>query len=413
MNSSRSLKRLLLAAMALLALPVSAFAQTSRVEAIHVQGDYIKDYTGIFTYTSGITNVGSLAYGELGNVNGSTTFDRGVGVVLGNLWDGNLGAWGIFLREETPQLGQGDAFSQPAPGAFGFDPNTHTNESFDIMWGKKFGTMSLGLRINRSYFRFQEDLAGVVTELEFDAPQGGDPNLTRNIMGFGAGVGFELNPNAAVEVNVLYQSRTFVNDDPPVDTENDGGATYQFAARMMWMYQPNWMIVPVFKWYNYDLSVTDNAAATSAEASLSGWQVGAASNWTLGANDLLVFGVTLAQNTVDDEGGPLGLGPDTKLTETFMPQLFAGLETHVNNWLTFRFGAEKGMFHTIETENSVAATSEEINDSPFSMTLGTGVKLGSLQLDAILSDIFPHTLGWLGSGIPGVYFPKVTATYAF
>ena len=185
MNSSRSLKRLLLAAVALVALPVSAFAQTSRVEAIHVQGDYIKDYTGIFTYTPGITNVGSLAYGELGNINGFTTLDRSVGVVLGNLWDGRFGTWAIHLREETPQLGQGDAFSSPAPGSFGFDPNVHTNESFDIMWGKKFGTTSVGLRLNRSYFKFQEDLAGVTTELEFDAPSAFDPNFSRNIIGFG------------------------------------------------------------------------------------------------------------------------------------------------------------------------------------------------------------------------------------
>jgi hypothetical protein len=413
MNSRQSLKRLFLAAAVLAALPVSAYAQTARVEGLHVQGDYIKDYTGIFSYTSGVTNVGSLVYGELGNINGSTTLDRAVGVVLGNMWDGRTGAWGLFLREETPQLGQGDAFSNPAPGAFGFDPNVNTNESFDLMWGKKFGTMSLGLRLNRSFFKFQEDLAGVTTELEFDAPLGGDPNFTRNIMGYGAGVGFELNPNATVEVNLLYQSRTFVNNDPPTNTESDGNTTYQLAARMMWMYQPNWMIVPVFKFYNYDLSVSDNAASTTAEGSLSGWQVGAASNWTLGANDLLVVGFTVAQNKVDDEGGVTGFGPNAELTETFMPQIFAALETHVNTWLTLRFGAEKGVFHTLDFEESVTPVSQEQNDSPFAMSLGTGVKLGSLQLDAILSDIFPHTLGWVGSGIPGVYFPKVTATYAF
>jgi hypothetical protein len=41
------------------------------------------------------------------------------------------------------------------------------------------------------------------------------------------------------------------------------------------------------------------------------------------------------------------------------------------------------------------------------------VKLGTLQLDAALNNLFPHTLGWLGSGVAQVYFPKVTATYAF
>ena len=56
------------AALALfLALPVAAFAQTARVEGMALQGDYIKDYTGIYTYLSGVSSVGNLVYGELGS----------------------------------------------------------------------------------------------------------------------------------------------------------------------------------------------------------------------------------------------------------------------------------------------------------------------------------------------------------
>ena len=49
------------------------------------------------------------------------------------------------------------------------------------------------------------------------------------------------------------------------------------------------------------------------------------------------------------------------------------------------------------------------------MNLGAGVKLGTLQLDAILNDAFPQTLGGWFSNLPGgfISFPKVTATYAF
>ena len=47
--------------------------------------------------------------------------------------------------------------------------------------------------------------------------------------------------------------------------------------------------------------------------------------------------------------------------------------------------------------------------------LGAGVKLGTLQLDAILNDAFPQTLGGWFSNLPGgfISFPKVSATYAF
>jgi hypothetical protein len=47
------------------------------------------------------------------------------------------------------------------------------------------------------------------------------------------------------------------------------------------------------------------------------------------------------------------------------------------------------------------------------MNLGAGVKVGSLQFDALLAPNFFQNLGWVGSGVAGSYFPKVTATYAF
>ena len=115
----RHVKFLVLGAV-LLALPVVASAQMSRVEGMALQGDYIKDWSGIFTYTSQVANVGNLVYGELGNVSSPPfTFDRSVGAVVGNLWEGRLGTWAIHLHEQQTNLGQGDAGpSQPAPGTF-------------------------------------------------------------------------------------------------------------------------------------------------------------------------------------------------------------------------------------------------------------------------------------------------------
>ena len=53
------------------------------------------------------------------------------------------------------------------------------------------------------------------------------------------------------------------------------------------------------------------------------------------------------------------------------------------------------------------------------MSLGAGVKVGTLQFDAGVADDFYSNLGWLGSGNSsattgnGGYSPKVTATYSF
>ena len=414
-----SIRRVILAVAALMALPTLALAQTSRVEGMSLQGDYIKDYTAIYTYTSCVTGVGNLVYGELGNFNGNGTLDRGVGAVLQNLFDGKLGTWSIHLREQTPSLGQGDAVSHPGISN-GFDPNYNTNESFDLMWGRKFGTTSLGLRVNRSVYKDKiEPLApGVATNFEFDpySGTGADPNLQRNITGFGGGLTFEMSANTSADVSFLYQSRTFVNDNGTgnLKTENDGPGTYLLAARAMYQWEPNVVLVPVFKYYKFDLSTKQNLPTPATfDNSLKGWQAGIAGNWTVGNNDLFVLGATMASNTVDQKQAVIaGLPADGKGTETILPQVFCALETHVNNWLTLRFGATKSAYRKIKIEPT-AGGNEEVTDSPFAMNLGAGVKLATLQLDAILDTYFPHTLGYLASGVSRVYFPKVTATYSF
>src|SRR5258705_8342750 len=228
------------AALALmLTLPVAAFAQTARVEGMALQGDYIKDYTGIYTYLSGLSSVGNLVYGELGADAAATPTDRGMGAVLGNLWDGKYGTWAIHLRSQTSNLGQGDAVGQPGTSdslGLGRDPTGNRNQSFDLMWGKKFGNKSLGLRLNRSFRKDKTVTGGVTTNLEFDNL--GGTNLGRNITGFGGGFGFELNQNSSVELSGLYENRNFESTVTPPGTSNkaDGGASYQLAGRIMWQW---------------------------------------------------------------------------------------------------------------------------------------------------------------------------------
>jgi len=429
-----SFRKALVIGAALLALPALASAQTSRVEGMSLQGDYIKDYTGIYTYTSGVVNVGNLVYAELGtttDVPTTTLVDRQVGAVLGNLWDGRFGTWGIHLRQWTPALGQGDAFSQPNPGNFGFDPNTNTNEAFDLMWGRKFGTTSLGLRLNRSYFRVEDAPPGITTTLKFDVPSGLAPALARNVLGIGGGIGFEMNPNTNVELSLLYSSRDYETSvTGGARSEDNGSSNWEVAGRAMWQWQPNVLVVPVLKFYSFDLgtkTTPPGGPSVTFDNTLSGWQAGMAGNWTIGTNDLFVLGATFAQNRLEQQEdilgvaaaaaglGIAGLGDSLTVTEQLFPQIFAALETHVNNWLTLRFGANKGAYQKIKVEDSGAARDVEVNFADFNMNIGAGVKLGTLQLDAVLNNLFPQTLGGFFSNSPGgfISFPKVTATYAF
>jgi len=118
----KRMTRILSAISLLVVIPAVAFASASRVAGLNVPGDYIKDYTGMFTYVSGVNTVGNLVYTE------PNTGNEALGAVLGNLFEGRMGTWALHLRRFAPDLGQsvsGNPIATSAlPGVFG-DPNTN------------------------------------------------------------------------------------------------------------------------------------------------------------------------------------------------------------------------------------------------------------------------------------------------
>jgi hypothetical protein len=439
--SSRMMKWLLLASVLLIVLPVVAGASTSRLAGMGTQGDYVKDYTNMFGYPSCVAGVGNLVYGEFGTVAGYyvtpreayTTGDHAVGAVLGNLFDGRYGTLAFNLREFSPALGAGfqpminwgdynlgtgfetfDSYIDPNGGD---NSDGYSVEAFDLLWGKKLSNMSLGVRLNRSAYK-NEYGDPVQTETGYS-----DDN--RDIFGFGAGVGFEMTPQAKTEIGVLYQSRTYKHEYTSYTDESDGGGAYLVSARMMWQTQPSLLIVPVIRFYSFDLSSKDtptDGTETKYEETVAGWQAGVAGDWTLNQNDLFVAGVTFASNVDDQKTDKI------KYTETSLPTLFASLETHLNSWLTLRFGGRKGVFYSTKEENTnTEGSTTTTNWSPFQFFTGVGVKLGTLQFDATLAqDFFQNPSTYLmgnnkvtEAGPEGTYsyspalFPKVTATYTF
>lgn len=431
---SRIAKWTLLASVLVLLVPVVAGASTARLMGLGVQSDFVKDYTNIYTYPSCLPNVGNLVFGELGQVTDFndiddqyyTTEDRSVGAVLGNLFDGRFGSIGFALREFTPALGTnfqpviweftgydymfGTGFATFAPF---IDPNFNASEAFDLMWGKKFDKLSVGLRVNRSLYK----------QTRTDVPDvEGFSNVERNVTGFGGGIGFDMTDKAMLEAAFLYQSRTF--SDPsgtgglPGTLSEDGSGAYLASARLMWQWKPDVMLVPMGRLYSFDLSESfagdDPATSFSTDLKQSGWQVGAAGNWTLNQNDLFVLGLSFGQNIQKSKT----TGDEFTDTESLMPSMFAALETHVNPWLTLRFGAQKGVFYNFKAEDQAVDPTSELTTyvSPFQFFLGTGVKLGTLQLDATLAQDFFHNPASYVTNESNDFsplFPRVTATYSF
>ncbi|MBK7367281.1 MAG: hypothetical protein IPJ04_05015 [Candidatus Eisenbacteria bacterium] len=302
------------AALALM-VPAIAAASTARLSGLNVPGDYVKgDYTGMYTYLSEVNSVGNLAYVEGGSIERELT-DHAVGAVLPGLFDGKYGVWSFHLRQTHPALGQSSNFAPISTGHDSRDPN-YGGEAFDIIWGHKMGNGNLALRLNRSFESYDD---GTVTEEGNNNGNGG-----RNILGFGGGYGWDMNASTQVEVGVLYQQRTF--DEGPSGYADNGGTNLLVAARAFRKASGNLTIIPAVKYWSQDYSYTDNETTTNYDQKLSGWQAGMAGNWTVGSDDLLVFGANFAQNKLD-------FGDGDENTQTFMPNVFMALETHLNPWL--------------------------------------------------------------------------------
>src|SRR4029079_1152616 len=114
--------------------------------------------------------------------------------------------------------------------------------------------------------------------------------------GVGGGIGFEVNPSTQFELGVLWQSRTFEVTTSPIgggtnrsrrqptadpmgggtNRSDDSPTSYQLAARLMWQWQPNVLVVPVFKWYSFDYSykVTTGGARITRDGTPKGWRPG-------------------------------------------------------------------------------------------------------------------------------------------
>jgi hypothetical protein len=390
----------ILSALSLLAvLPAVAFSSPARVHSMNIPGDYIKDYTGIYTYVSGVGSVGNLVYVE------PTAGNESMGAVLGNLWDGRMGTWAIHMRRFHPGLGQPTSIESPMTSFIGFsDPNSN-GEALDLMWGHKMGSGSLGLRLNRSF---------ISNEVSSGTAEGDGP-FGRNMWGIGAGFGFQMNENTDVEIAGHFQNRNFQGSDftVPDAATDDGGTTYLVAGRAMMKSSGNLMWMPVVKIYSFDLSALDaSTPAVRTDAKLSGWEAGIAGNWSIASDDLLVVGLQIVGNKAEQT---VGTGPKAELNETYYPNAFMALEAHVNSWLTLRFGAQNAVLYSIKQETGSPVVTIKQKLHAFTYDMGAGVKVGSLMLDATLTPNFwnnPVSAVW-NNGLGGNPFPRVSATYSF
>jgi hypothetical protein len=446
--SSKLSAKLLALALLVVALPSVAFASSTRIDGLGLQGDYVMDYNNVFTYPSLVTQYQNLVYGDLGNKNVLGTGDlnnfqdnnqnprlndrnRAMGAILGNLWGGKIGVWSVNFNENATAI-------SPALGAQYF--NRNANEALDLLWGWKMQKTSIGIRLNKSYSSLETlngtDISrpytgtgpslggGVNARQDFNAIASQMGATDWNSLGVGAGATFDLGEGDKMkQLDVSAEGRwlSFEQSDTTgaVKYEDNGGMSYALNARLHWEKEADFHLVPVVNYYHLNMGTkfTDRAGADSVRHNtVSGLNAGLAGNWKLRDSDWFWLGAAYEYSKLDFEQTnitvPTAVGHNVYTYEN-IPNIFAALESSLWPWFTVRLGAGRPLYSKLKQEDKSATpnVATERKDSPLQYSVGVGFHFAKLDVDAMVNQDFAFTGGWFASGQGETPFSKLSATY--
>ncbi len=405
------------------AIALPALATTSRVASLGGPARYINDDSDIFRWYGTLPSYTKMVMAEVGqaSVTGGTLDGAGVSAdyqALGftHNWgeDHWLGTWGIFLLHDNLDDNSFFAFNPlVTPGVEVPMPST----KFVLSWGKELGSVALGLSFTRS-------------DGSIEIP-GNDPDkLDMNFTTIGGGLRFDMGENMYGDAAVTFG---FAGGD--LNGGWDKSNAYNLEARLFYELLDDCTVVP---WIGY------NAGEYAVEAfeapsgqKLSDFGIGAAFNWDVNTNNMLIFAAEFDQmswelSKVDDTVDPDEI---TKINGTVLPKFYIGLESDITSWFTFRVGATKEMTKykvTFQDGTEVTITDlewvadvvgidpEEVNldvVNDFQWNIGGGFHVGEWDIDAMFSPDLPFRMGyWMtgyGTGDADPVIGRISATYRY
>jgi hypothetical protein len=424
------------------AIPGVAMASSARIQALGVQGDYVLDYANVPFYPSAIVRYQNLVYGDLGVKDGSDGNDdisdfqdnaynpalvgsgRAMGLLLGNLFGGKIGTFGIYLNENATPL-------SPALGADYV--NRNANESWNLVWGYKFSNMALGLQINKSAASYEDDenkfapysgASPTIDGIDFNARQIFNAIASNvgasgwNSIGAGAGFSFDWGGEGRSNfADLAFTVRQYGYEETdklaPYTDEDDDGLSFAVNARGHLETAENFHVVPVINYYTHDFS-SKETDGTQLTNKMDGLNLGLAGQWKLRESDWLTAGVAFQSVSASFENP--GGGPDAEMDYMNLPNVFAALESNLWSWFTLRLGASKPWYSKLTLkgglEDVVDGVGEtEIKDSPFQYSVGAGFHFGRVDVDAVLNQDFVFSGSYMGSGNSEIPFTRLSATY--
>lgn len=437
---------------AVVALTGESQASMSRVEGMSLTvpqlSQFTDDYVNIYYYPASVVRQNNLVLAELGN-NPS------------GLSDG-----GVFTTSVVTTADQSFTVIRNFPrfGAIAFQMKQNAqkstltssnlnNEQLDAIWGKGFSKFDFAVRLDITNSSFEQtDTGPPATSFRARGDQNpfdpypfgglvqddlillgalGTGPIELNTFGVTPAVTIHMSGDNRIEGAVTYRKysldRTTTSGGVQGEKwEDDGSASYAVQGRAFVNQGDRHVWVPAVWYVNDDLSwkATNVPAAgdvRSAAEKYRSYGVGISDNMRVNDNNLLLWGVTLAQakHTYERTDAAVAAGEDSKFEDktSTLPLVFAAIETDATRWLKVRVGANRALVSAHTEEVIFGAPNETIitkeRTSAFNFNLGTGIRWNNLDIDMTLNEKFPLSGGYILSGDRSTPFTRVSATYHY
>lgn len=426
------MKKLLIAALAIMIASSAAMATDTRIASIGTASTFLTDYTDIYMLPSVLTAYPRMISAELGTYPAAYPYYGSASITFTNNEEQTWGVMGIDVNhaiygEQTFAMDLAAVNTWIGAAVLPMPDN-----KFHLFYAKKFGTMTAGLHLARAAGSTTSEISDTVA-----STWNTNDEASSGILLINAGLSLAPMENVTVDAAIAYQMLSFsgemsrtrtapANESGTTKIENDGGSQLMFGARVFYGMSDQLKIVPAFgiNMYSLGFKTAYTGVDTFGNIPEGGKKSATDVNGAIGLNYQPVENVTIigglhlgfGSTTIEDTTAAIGLGYKKQTISTMtLPGFSAGVEAKLLKWLDLRFGASK-MLSSVTNEaqtNLVPTNKSTYTTAPYTFGFGLGLTFGNLKIDAKVNDDQPFNLGYLMSGNASEPFTMVSACYKF
>jgi len=437
-------RSLILAALISVTAVSLSFGSTTRLQTLRV-GGFVEDDSDIFINPALVAYYPNLVIGELGTYSASSPYAKN-GENLEDQWLGltygmETLAGGLVFNRDIPMVSGIENYPMYYSG-YPFDYPIRPINPIEMMLAYESNGMAVGGRIYKIGAGHTDEQR--VEDTTWTQYWRSDTKLTRGsgIWDFAGGFGMDLGGGNKLDAYGNIGLFSFSSEDEvtitwrdtlmAVDTswtnatrdESEGGKYVGFGGRGFFSMNRRMRIVPLVEFSTMNFTekaeevYPDTTITSETENSEMSLKVGVGMNTRLARHTLLVCGVSFLYHSETTEPEEAGKRETTSWT---LPLFQAGIETDLTKWFIARLGVQKAHAKITEKYTGEAGSRKQTYESTTTysgspldfLSVGFGIKLDQLLIDATLIEEIPYTGTYLFSGISDNICGRITATYHF